>query len=141
MARGNKTFSPPKDTRLTKGSQKVLQALAKVKNLATAQAIHAQLRDQGDDAPGLTTVYRSLESLVGIGMVQSVELGDGEKRFELVEPGEHHHHLVCERCKECIHLEKCFVEEIEAAVRSRYGFEITNHILELFGVCKKCRAL
>jgi Fur family ferric uptake transcriptional regulator len=139
MVRGHKTINSHTDARLTKGSQKVLQALAKVKNLATAQDIHAQLRQHGEDAPGLTTVYRSLESLVTIGMVQAVELGDGEKRFELVEPGEHHHHLVCERCKESVHLDQCIVEDIETAVRTKYGFEITTHILELFGVCKKCR--
>jgi len=140
MARGNKTLSLQKHQRLTKGSQKVLEALANSRSLATAQDIHGQLRDKEDNPPGLTTVYRSLESLVGLGLVQAVEFGDGEKRFELVQPGEHHHHLVCERCRESIHLDQCMVEEIEAAIHAKYGFQTRAHILELFGVCKKCHS-
>lgn len=129
----------PVNTRLTKGSQKVLQILEKTTALATAQDIHLQLRSEDEKAPGLTTVYRALESLVALGLVQSVDLGDGEKRFELVTPGEHHHHLVCERCRESVHLDQCLVEELESAIKTKYGFEVTGHILELFGVCKRCK--
>jgi Fur family ferric uptake transcriptional regulator len=127
------------NTRLTKGSQKVLQILEKTTALATAQDIHLQLRNEEEKAPGLTTVYRALESLMALGLVQSVDLGDGEKRFELVSPGEHHHHVICERCRESIHLDQCLVEELEAAIKTKYGFEVTGHILELFGVCKRCK--
>jgi Fur family ferric uptake transcriptional regulator len=127
------------NARLTKGSQKVLQVLEKTTSLATAQDIHAQLRKDDDEAPGLTTVYRALESLVSLGLVQSVELGDGEKRFELVTPGEHHHHAVCERCRDSVHLDQCLIEELESAIRSKYGFEVRGHILELFGICKRCK--
>jgi Fur family transcriptional regulator, ferric uptake regulator len=57
-----------------------------------------------------------------------------------VQPGEHHHHLVCEHCRESIHLDQCMVEEIEAAIHAKYGFKTRAHILELFGVCKKCHS-
>ncbi|PWT99009.1 MAG: transcriptional repressor [Candidatus Melainabacteria bacterium] len=127
------------NARLTKGSQKVLQLLEKRNSLSTAQEIHSLLRNEDESAPGLTTVYRALESLVALGLVQSVELGDGEKRFELVTPGEHHHHLVCERCRESIHLDQCLVEDLESAIKTKYGFAVTGHILEIFGVCKRCK--
>lgn len=128
------------NSRLTKGSQRVLQILERTTSLATAQDIHVQLRQEEDEKPpGLTTVYRALESLVALGLVQSVDLGDGEKRFELVAPGEHHHHLVCERCRESIHLDQCLVASLESAIKSKYGFHVTGHILEMFGVCKQCK--
>jgi Fur family ferric uptake transcriptional regulator len=127
------------NARLTKGSQKVLEALEKITSLATAQDIHLKLRNEDADAPGLTTIYRALESLVALGVVQAVDLGDGEKRFELVAPGEHHHHLICQSCRESVHLDQCLVENLESAIRSKYGFQVRGHILEIFGICKRCK--
>jgi len=125
-------------TKLTKGCRTVLDALEGVEDLSSAQDIYGRLRLDADDAPGLTTVYRSLESLVGLGLVQAVDLGDGERRYELVRPGEHHHHLVCDVCKKSVHLDQCLVENLEEAVRANYGFEIRSHVLEIFGVCRSC---
>ena len=130
-----------KAEKLTKGCHKVIQAMEKIDGLNSAQDIYGCLRQDEPDAPGLTTVYRSLESLVGLGLVQAVDFGDGEKRYELVEPGEHHHHLVCQRCKRSVHLDMCLVEELEEGVRKKYGFEVRSHILEIFGICKQCLSL
>ena len=123
---------------LTKGAKVVLDALEETHALSSAQDIYGQLRLGGDKAPGLTTVYRALDSLVEKGYVQAVDLGDGEKRYEVVEPGEHHHHLVCESCGQSNHLDQCVVEEIEASIRAKYGFTIKSHVLEIFGVCSNC---
>lgn len=125
-------------TGLTKGAKVVIDALEKFQELASAQDIYGRLRAEGEKAPGLTTVYRALESLVAKGYVQAVDLGDGEKRYEVVTPGEHHHHLVCESCKQSNHLDQCVVEEIEDTIRAKYGFLIKSHILEIFGVCESC---
>jgi Fur family transcriptional regulator, ferric uptake regulator len=126
------------DTRLTKGAKKVLQTLTEVHTLATAQDIHGRMRSEDEEAPGLTTVYRALENLVSQGLVQSVELGDGEKRYELIEPGEHHHHLICSKCKESVHLDQCLIKDLDSLIKTKHGFNVTSHILEIFGTCKKC---
>lgn len=126
--------------RMTKGCKKVLEALEQFEELSSAQDIHGKLRTGAGDAPGLTTIYRSLESLVGMGLVQSVDLGDGERRYELVKPGEHHHHLVCQGCRSSVHLDQCLIEEFEGSIRQKYGFLIKGHILEIFGLCKDCHA-
>ncbi len=123
---------------LTKGCQKVLELLGQSHELSSAQDIYGRLRAEEEKAPGLTTVYRSLESLVTLGLVQAVDFGDGERRYEVVNPGEHHHHLVCKNCRNSTHLDSCLVHDIEDAVRAKYGFEIESHILEIFGVCKDC---
>ena len=124
---------------LTKGAKVVLDVLEETQELASAQDIYGQLRaGGGDKAPGLTTVYRALDSLVEKGYVQAVDLGDGEKRYEVVAPGEHHHHLVCETCGQSNHLDQCVVEEIEDTIRAKYGFKIKSHVLEIFGVCSNC---
>lgn len=124
---------------LTKGAKVVLEALEETHELASAQDIYGRLRaGGGDKAPGLTTVYRALDALVEKGYVQAVDLGDGEKRYEVVAPGEHHHHLVCENCGQSNHLDQCVVEEIEDTIRAKYGFKIKSHVLEIFGVCSNC---
>ena len=123
---------------LTKGARVVVDALEEYGDLASAQEIYGRLRAKTDKAPGLTTVYRALDILVAKGYVQSVDLGDGEKRYEVVTPGEHHHHLVCETCGQSNHLDQCVVEEIEDTIRAKYGFLIKSHVLEIFGVCKIC---
>jgi Fur family ferric uptake transcriptional regulator len=130
-----------KGVKLTKGCRKVLEILEQSEDLASAQDIYGRMRLDLDDAPGLTTVYRSLDSLVELGLVQQVDLGDGEKRYELVKPGEHHHHLVCDRCKSSVHLDQCLVEDFDEAVTKKYGFEIRAHVLEIFGLCRNCRQL
>ena len=58
--------------RLTKGAKKVLEILGRSDELTSAQDIHSRLRTDDERAPGLTTVYRSLESLVGQGLVLSL---------------------------------------------------------------------
>ena len=127
--------------KLTKGAQQVFELLQRSEELKTAQDIHGLLRSDADlPAPGLTTVYRSLDSLVSLGFVQAVDLGDGEKRYEVVKPGEHHHHLICDQCKKSVHLDRCVVEDLDEAVRKLYGFHIRDHVLEMFGLCKSCAA-
>ena len=125
--------------RLTKGCKKVLEVLESAADLTSAQDIYGLMRTEDTKAPGLTTVYRSLESLVSLGLVQAVDLGDGERRYEMVKPGEHHHHLVCEACRSSVHLDQCLIEEFEEGIRTKYGFQIKVHVLEIFGICRKCR--
>lgn len=125
-------------TKLSRNSQRVLALLEQVHELCSAQDIHTQMRTSDSKAPGLSTVYRSLESLVKAGLVQVVDLGDGERRYELIKPGEHHHHLICESCKSSVHLDECLIDDFEDSIRDTYGFKIKNHILEIFGTCKQC---
>jgi Fur family ferric uptake transcriptional regulator len=140
MAEHNHGLTIDPNLRLTKGCKKVLEYLERSHDLTSAQDIHGLMRTEDNGAPGLTTVYRSLESLVGMGLVQAVDLGDGERRYELIHPGEHHHHLVCEICRKSVHLDECLVEQFEDSIRNSHGFQIRSHVLEIFGVCKDCSA-
>ncbi len=131
--------NPKVRSNLTKGCRIVLDALEQSHELSSAQDIYGRLRFIDESSPGLTTIYRSLEMLVSLGLVQAVDLGDGEKRYEVVTPGEHHHHLVCGNCKKSTHLDQCLVEDIESAIHKKYGFVIQSHVLELFGICAECK--
>ena len=124
--------------RLNKGTHRVLQALQEMQRLSSAQEICFWLKEHNpDDAPALTTVYRAIESLQKLDLVQSVDIA-GERRYEAIEPGEHHHHLICTSCRSSIHLDQCFVETLEQTVEKHHGFQVRSHVLEIFGLCEKC---
>ncbi len=121
--------------RLNKGTYMVLEALGAIGKLCSAQEICKWLKE---NAPGLTTVYRAIDTLLNLNMVQVVDLGDGEKRFERIEPGKHHHHLTCTQCSSSIHLDQCFLENMRTVVEEHHRFKVKSHILEIFGICNSC---
>lgn len=108
--------------------------------LCSTQQIHARMRALDPRAPGLSTTYRSLEILLRDGYLQAVDVGDGERRYELVKPGEHHHHLICKSCNASIHMEECVIMEMNDKIASLYGFHVKQHVLEIFGKCATCLA-
>jgi Fur family ferric uptake transcriptional regulator len=128
-------------TRLNRSCQMVLMALGNIRKLVSAQEIYAWLKENEGDPPGLTSVYRAIDFLLGQKLIQAVEFGDGERRYEEVVPGEHHHHLICDVCKGNVHLEQCYVDRLVAGIEELHEFEIKSHVLEIFGLCKDCAAL
>ena len=124
--------------RLNRNLHLVLYALKEIPNLPSAQEVHFWLKQKEPDAPGLTTIYRAIDSLLELGVIQCVVLGDGEKRYEPIEPGSHHHHLICEKCHASVHMDQCFLDQFTESVRSRHGFTTTRHVLEIFGICRNC---
>src|SRR5689334_3478308 len=76
----------------------VVGLLARQDCCLSAQEISDRLRDSGTNV-GTASIYRALDVLHELGLVQRVEFGDGGARFEPMLPGgEHHHHAVCDRC-------------------------------------------
>jgi|ERR1700722_15857048 Fur family transcriptional regulator, ferric uptake regulator len=128
-----------KITRLNRGCNQVLRGLKELGKLSTANEIYLHLKADGDqDGPGLTTIYRAIDTLLKLNLVQSVDLGGGERLFETVESGEHHHHLTCTRCKRSVHLEQCLIDSMKIKIEERHGFSMRSHILEMFGLCADC---
>ncbi|MFL5750758.1 MAG: Fur family transcriptional regulator, partial [Chloroflexota bacterium] len=104
----------------------------------TARELAASLHG-GARPVGLATVYRSLSALEEAGLVHAVDLGGGERHYELVhDDGTHHHHVVCERCGRTTEIDDRGVRDIVRSVERRTGFRIDSHRLELFGRCPAC---
>jgi Fe2+ or Zn2+ uptake regulation protein len=81
----------------------------------------------------LSSVYRTVHLLQGLGVVRRVQLGDGAGRYELAEGyREHHHHFVCETCGRIEDVPRCPLEEVDL------GIAVRSHHLELFGLCAAC---
>lgn len=84
-----------------------------------------------------STVYRSLERLVGQGKVSVSDMGTGSAVYELVS-GQRHHHLVCQKCGKVITIGDDDVLHFFTSLNEKHHFEIaTNHLI-LFGTCGNC---
>ena len=89
---------------------------------------------------GLVTVYRTLEKLEELGLVQRVHLPDGCHRYMRATQG-HQHLLLCTRCGRVVFFEGDDLHGLTARVGEKTGFSIQAHWLQLFGLCPQCADL
>lgn len=89
----------------------------------------------------MTTVYRTLPLLVEVGLLQLTLLSKGdEARYERAFEREHHDHLICNECGMVIEFHFEALEVLQRDIAEQYGFLLTDHVHELHGICKTCRA-
>lgn len=120
--------------------QAVIESLAEQECCRSAQEIFDQLRAENRRI-GIASVYRVLDLLVSLGLVQRLELGGGVSRFEPALPGgEHHHHLVCVGCGDVHPFEDPELERALDDAAQRSAFAVEGHDLVLRGRCPDCRA-
>lgn len=125
--------SPQRSTRQRRAVQELLDHLDE---FSSAQEIHARLRDEGSTI-GLTTVYRTLQSLALAGQVDVLRPDDGEARYRRCTT-EHHHHLVCRECGRTLEVDSPAVEQWADEVAGQHGFTDITHTLEIYGTCGDC---
>lgn len=107
----------------------------------SAEDVYGILRDGKKDF-GLATVYRSLELLSGLGILQKMDFGDGCSRYEIntADPKvHHHHHLICKECNKVIEVEEDLLDDLEQAIFEENGFKVTDHQVKFIGICRECR--
>ncbi|MFC1708779.1 Fur family transcriptional regulator [Candidatus Omnitrophota bacterium] len=134
--------------RLTIPRETILGILGKTTEHLSAEDIYGQVHKIYPSI-GLTTVYRTLELLVHLGLIFKFDFGDGRSRYELTEGpkgARHHHHLVCTDCGRVVDYTDFIDEEIELlnqterGLSKKYNFKITNHLIQFYGLCDQCRA-
>lgn len=87
------------------------------------------------------TIFRTLEILTGLGVVERLDLPNGDHSYVRCDSRAHHHHLVCTRCQRSIDLEDLGMTPILAQVARRTGYKIDRHRVELFGLCPTCQQM
>jgi Fur family transcriptional regulator, ferric uptake regulator len=118
----------------------VLDLLAGQDCCASAQEIHESLRGRGR-LVGIASVYRVLEVLSELRVVQRVDVGDGIARFEPAPPGgDHHHHVVCDDCGKVEPFSDPSLERAIARASGRLGYSVDAHEVVLRGECSDCLA-
>jgi Fur family ferric uptake transcriptional regulator len=118
--------------------ERVIELLASEPCALSAVEIEDALR-AGGQPTGRATIYRALDLLVEHGLVERLEVGDGQARFERAQPGgEHHHHLVCERCGRLVAFDDPGLERAIHRLSDRLGVKIESHDVLLRGACGRC---
>lgn len=116
------------------GRRQVVELLAEERCALTALEIDRQLPEVGR-----ATVYRALEQLDGLGLIQKVDVKGDAAGFERVEPsGHHHHHIVCEQCGRVVAFEDDRLEQAITALGARPDFNVSSHEVTLRGECDRC---
>ncbi len=123
--------------RSTRQRVAVSALLDRLDDFRSAQEIHEELRRCGDPI-GLTTVYRTLQTLADSGEVDVLRTASGEAVYRRCATAEHHHHLVCRRCGAAVEIEGPAVETWARSIAERHGFSDLSHTVEIFGLCREC---
>lgn len=117
----------------------VLDAMAEQSCCASAQELHQLIRGNGRSV-GIASVYRVLDVLAELRLVQRVDVGDGIARYEPALPdGDHHHHVVCDDCGKVEPFSDSTLEHAIADASKRLGYIVDAHEVVLRGECGDCR--
>lgn len=126
--------------RISKPRQVIMEILTQAKVPLTPLAIYNQARNNGRKI-GLVSVYRALELLTSLGLVCLVYANDGSQGYMVTSEG-HHHHIICRVCEQAIEFSGVNdLEELILRVQQETGYTVSDHFLQLFGVCPNCQKL
>jgi Fe2+ or Zn2+ uptake regulation protein len=121
--------------RVTTARRALITALVQARGHVTAEDLAALVQKEQPDVH-LSTIYRSLDALERMGVVDHVHLGHGRAVYHLAD--EPHQHLVCEVCGTVIEVPDATFAELESTLRRRYGFTIRPNHFDLLGRCRAC---
>ena len=88
---------------------------------------------------GRATVFRTLDALEGLGLVERLDLPSGEHAYVACERS-HHHPVVCSRCGRTSEIDDAGLKAVVHQIARRTGYRVDEHRLELFGLCPACQA-
>jgi len=116
----------------------VLELLDRERCALSAFDIEDALRESGR-AVGRASIYRILDQLEQLRLVQRVDTGQGIVRYE-ASRGEHghHHHLVCDRCGRLVPFADEELEQTIDELSRRVDFQVSDHEIVLHGSCATC---
>jgi Fur family transcriptional regulator, ferric uptake regulator len=122
--------------RATRQRAAISALLENVDEFRSAQELHDELRRRGHNI-GLTTVYRTLQSMATSGLVDTLRTDTGESLYRRCS-AHHHHHLVCRTCGATVEVAGGAAELWAAEVAREHGFSDVSHTIEVYGLCGEC---
>ena len=117
----------------------VLELLGGESCALTALEIEDTLRGDPSRPVSRASVYRILDQLERLGLVQRVEIGQAMVRYERAEHEEHHHHLVCDECGAVMPFSDPDLERAINSLSARVPLAVSEHEIVLHGACRDCR--
>ena len=121
--------------RVTPARRMIVDALFRHGGHCTAEELAAEIRESAPDLHR-STVYRNLDELERIGVVEHVHLGHGPATYHLA--SEHHGHFVCGTCGAVFEAPDAAFVGLADVARRELGFEIDPHHFGVLGTCATC---
>ena len=132
-----------------KGLKVTTQRLLILEVLASCPDVHLTAEEIYDrvktDYPeiGLATVYRTIQLLLELHLIDRINLDDGFVRYEIGNLGtgmsrHHHHHLICLKCGKVESFQDDLLEKLEQRITATTGFKVADHEVKFYGYCKEC---
>ena len=132
------TSNKPKvGIRNTRQRTAVIKLLEELDNFSSARELHRKLEERKASV-GLTTVYRTLQALAEAGAVDVLNMASGESLYRVCDSDDHHHHLVCTECGATEEIDGGPIESWAKTIASKYGYQLTGHDAEIYGICTQC---
>ena len=103
----------------------------------SAEDLYKALLEDGEDV-GIATIYRVLTQFESAGLVTRHHFEGGISVFELNQ-GEHHDHILCIKCGKVEEFVDDVIEQRQKDIAEKSGFSMTDHSLNIYGICKDCQ--
>ncbi|HUH97269.1 MAG TPA: Fur family transcriptional regulator [Anaerolineales bacterium] len=123
--------------RLTTARRAVVEIIAASQRALTPVEVYDAARDQYPTL-GLVTVYRTLEKLEELGLIQRVHRPQGCQAFTTAGQG-HQHLLLCSKCGRATLFDGDDLDQFIQSVARKTGYRINEHWFQLFGLCENCK--
>ncbi len=123
--------------RMTRQRKIILDVLNAADSPRSAEEIAHAVRAHDSDM-ALSTIYRNLEKMLELGMVMQTRFQDGLARYE--QTGSiHRHYLICTNCGRRQIVDVCPLHHLQAQLEATTGYLITDHQMNLYGLCPECQ--
>jgi Fur family peroxide stress response transcriptional regulator len=124
------------NVRITPQRYAILEHLIEHRDHPTADEVYQALADRFPNM-SVATVYNNLRLFVKIGFVQEMKYGDSSSRFDF--SSRRHYHAICNKCGKIVDFYYPGLEDVEMAAGQLTGFTISEHRLEVYGICPECQ--
>lgn len=127
-----------KGLKFSKKRAAIIEYFINVDRHYTVEQLYNEIK-RTDSNISYSTVYRTLRLLVDCGMAAVHHFDEDETRFEPTHKEQHHDHLVCIKCGRIIEFTHDGIEKFQKDVARKHNFMVSNHELQIYGLCKKCQ--
>ena len=122
--------------RRTAPRQAIVEMLIAARGHVTADELADDVQKRFPSV-NISTVYRTLDTLEDLGIVDHVHLGHGRAIYHLAD--DDHQHLVCEVCESVEEIPLTKLRPLLRTIQRDHGFEVDRRHFALVGLCRRCR--
>jgi Fur family ferric uptake transcriptional regulator len=134
-----KTIIKSKGMKYTEQRAVILQILVDLDDHLSAEDVHKIIKHHYPEHNiGIATIYRTLNFLEEVELISSISFGKDGKKYE-GKNKKHHDHIICTHCGNITEFIDDNIEQRQEKVACEMGFKITDHTLQIYGICSKCQ--